>query len=201
MNYPMMRPRRLTVDEFRTMELNAPDEERWELIDGHIVRSMAGGTKIHNLIVFNARSALTAALRRQGSTCRAFSENVRLDVEMRDASTLPDVVVSCTPWTEGPTTLRDAVAIVEVLSPSTAFFDQENKLSAYLSLPGMRTYCLVDQDRTHVIVYALEAQGWVRKELTGEEEEIAFGGIDVAVKVGAFYDEVSDARAALKASR
>ncbi|WP_155904915.1 Uma2 family endonuclease [Methylopila sp. M107] len=200
MNFPLMKPARLTVEEFRGLELNAPEEERWELIDGHIVRSMAGGTKIHNLIVFNARSALTAELRRRGSPCRAFSENVRLDIEARDASTLPDVVVSCSPFRDGPTTLRDAAAIIEVLSPSTALFDQEKKLSAYLQLPSLQTCCFVHQDRTHIAVYSRTADGWLRKDLTSGDDVIQFAGIDASIPVDAFYVDVAEARAALKSS-
>lgn len=51
MNYPLMKPRRLTVEEFRAMEAHAPADERWELINGVVYKSQAGGTVRHNDIV------------------------------------------------------------------------------------------------------------------------------------------------------
>ena len=66
MNYPLMKPARLTVEEFRAMEAQAPADERWELINGVIVKSQAGSTARHNDIVQNVASTLRAELRRNG---------------------------------------------------------------------------------------------------------------------------------------
>lgn len=190
MNYPLMKSRRLTVDEFREIELNAPEEERWELIDGWIVKSMAGGTKIHNVIVFNVQSALMNELRRSLSPCRAFSENVRLDIRTSAVSTLPDVVVNCSPWGEGPTTVFDATAIVEVLSPSTAFVDLGDKLNAYLTLPALQTCAFIQQKQANVVTYSRSENGWLRQELTSLDDRLQFGGLDVSMTLAEIYEDV-----------
>ncbi|GLK56017.1 Uma2 family endonuclease [Methylopila capsulata] len=191
MSYPLVKPRRLTVAEFREIELNAPEEERWELLDGYIVKSMAGGTKIHNLIVFNIQSALMNALRRKGSPCRAFSENVRLDIDPSLASTLPDVVVSCSPWAGSPTSISDAAAIVEVLSPSTAFVDLGAKLDAYLTLDSLRTCLFVEQKKRAVIVHRKTNDGWLRQDLSSPTDRVAFDGLDVSMTLAEIYEDVT----------
>ena len=45
-------------DEFKELDLEAPADERWELIGGYIFRMMTGGTAAHNEIVINMSSRL-----------------------------------------------------------------------------------------------------------------------------------------------
>lgn len=190
MNYPLIKTHRLTVDEFREMELNAPEEERWELIDGVIVRSMAGGTIRHNMIVQNVAGALQRALRSRGSRCRAYTESVRLDADGKDLSTLPDVVVSCDPPGGDKTTLYDATAVVEVHSTASRQRDKSEKLDAYMSLPGVRTIVLIEQVSMGVMTHTRSANGWLRLEFSSPDDRIAFDGLDVCMTLAEIYEDV-----------
>jgi len=49
---------KLAFDEFKELDLEAPADERWELIGGYIFRMMTGGTAAHNEIVINMSSRL-----------------------------------------------------------------------------------------------------------------------------------------------
>jgi Uma2 family endonuclease len=191
MSYPLLKPRRLTVAEFREMELNAPEDERWELINGVIVKSMAGGTLRHNTIVLNIAGVLHAELRRLGSTCRPYTENVRLDSAAANLSTLPDVVVTCTPHAGKETALTDAAAVVEVHSTSSRERDKSVKLDAYLSLPGVRTVLLVEQETMHVVVHTPSERGWLRQEFVAPEDSVTFDGLGVAVTLAQIYEDVA----------
>ncbi|WP_020184355.1 Uma2 family endonuclease [Methylopila sp. 73B] len=191
MSLPLLKPRRLTVDEFRELEANAPEDERWELLNGVIYRSMAGGTVRHNDIVQNVSSRLRGELRRIGSPCRTSTENVRLDIPAIGASTLPDVFVNCGPRPGAARTLDDATAVVEVLSPSTSARDRGEKLDAYMTLPGLRTIALIEQDRMHVATYTRTDDGFLRQDLTSPTDRVAFDGLDVSMTLAEIYEDVA----------
>lgn len=191
MNYPMMKPRRLTVDEFRELEAQSPEDERWELINGVIYKSMAGGTRAHNIIVQNVASSLMTMLRASKSPCRPFTENMRLDIAAAELSTLPDVVVSCSLMTDGTKAISDAQAVVEVLSPTTSGRDRSEKLDAYLTIPSLRTLALVEQEAMQVVTYTRTDSGWLRREFTKPDDRLAFEGLDVSLALADVYEDIA----------
>ncbi len=186
-----MKPRRLTVDEFRELEANAPEDERWELINGVIYKSMAGGTRAHNLIVQNVASSLMTKLRELGSPCRPFTENMRLDIAAAELSTLPDVVVSCAPMTDGTKAIADAAAVVEVLSRTTSSRDRSEKLETYLTIPGLRTLALIEQEAMQVVTYSRAESGWLRVALKEPDDRVEFNGLDVSLTLATIYEDVA----------
>ncbi|PZQ17274.1 MAG: Uma2 family endonuclease [Ancylobacter novellus] len=191
MNYPLMRPRRLTVAEFRELEAQAPDDERWELINGVIYKSMAGGTRAHNAIVQNVTSALLVSLRRSGSPCRPYSENMRLDIEAAELSTLPDVVVTCAPVSDGAKAIDKPAAVIEVLSRSTSARDRTDKLEAYFTLASVRTIALIDQEAMLVVVHTRTEEGWLRSKLTDPSDRLEFAGVGASLALSEIYEEIA----------
>src|SRR5438477_4369318 len=109
---------KMTFDEFEELELEAPAEERWELIGGYIFRMMTGGTAAHNEIVINLSSRLQTHFRERAMPCRVYSENVKLERRELDLSVFPDIVVRCGPRAAGLLAIDDPVVIIEVHSPS-----------------------------------------------------------------------------------
>lgn len=190
MNYPLLKPRRLTVEEFRAIEAQAPADERWELINGVIVKAQAGSTVRHNDIVQNVASRLREELRTKGSKCRTSTENIRLDIEGATTSVMPDVLVNCGERRGTSTTFRSASAVVEVISPSTSTHDKLDKLETYFTLAELQTLVLIEQARMHVIVYSRSADSWLRTDLTRPEDEAKFGGFDAALSLADIYDEI-----------
>lgn len=190
MNYPLLKPMPLSVAEFREIELNAPEEERWELIDGLIVKSMAGGTIRHNVIVQNIASCIRAELRRRGSVCRPYTENVRLDSEAGPLSTLPDVVVSCDPYRGSATTVENAVAVFEVHSTASRMRDRSVKLEAYMRIQSVQTIVLVEQIAMSVVTFTRSGKTWIREELTNTSDRVTLAGLDLDVPVVEIYEEV-----------
>lgn len=190
MNYPLMKPARLTVEEFRELELNAPAEERWELIDGVIYKSMAGGTIRHNVIVQNVSTFVRAELRRKGSGCRSYTENVRLDAGESGLSTLPDVVVSCNPPRGDATSLNDATAVFEVHSTASRERDKSTKLEAYMRVPNVQTIVLIEQIAMSVVTFTRAGNKWVRDELRDASDTVRLEGLDIDLPLSAIYEEI-----------
>jgi Uma2 family endonuclease len=190
MSYPLLQPRRISVEEFRAMEAQAPAGERWELINGVIVKAQAGTTVRHNDIVQNVASVIRAELRRLGSKCRTSTENIRLDIENATTSVMPDVIVNCGERRGPSTTFRTACAVVEVISPSTSGDDKVWKLETYFTLPELRTVLLIEQTEMRVASHTRTSRGWIRVDLVNPEDAVMLDGLDVSITLAQIYDEI-----------
>lgn len=190
MNYPLMKPARLTVEEFRAMEAQAPEDERWELINGVIYKAQAGSTVRHNDIVQNVASTLRAELRRKGSKCRTSTENIRLDIDGAATSVMPDVLVNCGERRGPTTTFRTASAIVEVISPSTGAHDKVSKLETYFTLPELHSVLLIEQAEMRVVFYERSAKGWLRNDFDTPEDSVDLDHLGVSITLAQIYDEI-----------
>ncbi len=83
----------------------------------------------------------------------------------------PDVMVSCDPGSDDDVVEHAPCLIVEVTSPSTAATDQREKRLAYLQIPSLRSYLIIDQENRRVEHHIhLEGGSWVEQVLidTGE---------------------------------
>lgn len=153
------RPRRFTADEFLAEYEGVPG--KWELVDGEI-RMMAGGSIRHAAVARNILTALTLKLR--GSGCAPYGSDAGLRSNDHDVR-YPDVGVYCDPRDRD----RDARAakafehpsvLFEVLSPSTARYDREQKIVAYQDVSSVRLIVLVDPDREQFETYERIEEGW-----------------------------------------
>jgi len=76
----------------------------------------------------------------------------------------PDVVVSCEPDDEDDYFLEKPCLIVEVLSKSTQHRDRGDKLLAYMNIPSLKAYLIVNQDSIEVQLFYRQSDGdwWVK---------------------------------------
>jgi Uma2 family endonuclease len=134
--------RKITAAEF--LEMDFGTDKRFELHDG-VIYMMAGGTEAHAWVQGNIFSWLRGHLR--GTGCRPYGPDMALQVSEVDVR-YPDVTIYCDqPPREtlaGVKQLDSPTVIIEVLSPSTATFDQGTKLEEYKRLPSVRTIAFVD---------------------------------------------------------
>lgn len=172
------------------MEAQAPADERWELVNGVLIKSQAGGTVRHNDIVQNVALALRTQLRRIGSNCRTSTESVRLDIEDATTSVMPDVIVNCGEPRGARTTFRTAAMVVEVISPSTSSHDKVEKLEAYFTLADLKHVLLIEQASMRVTAYARSAKGWLRQDHERADDVIALDALGVELTLAEIYDEI-----------
>jgi Uma2 family endonuclease len=125
-----------------------PDSERCQLLDGHAY-AMAPPSTAHQTVVFELARQLGNAL--LGGPCRAFAcpIGVRLplaneaDDEVRTVFE-PDLLMVCDADKIDARGIRGAPdLVIEVLSPSTAAFDQIEKRAAY-ERAGVRELWLIE---------------------------------------------------------
>jgi Uma2 family endonuclease len=122
---------------------------------------MAGGTLAHARLIIRLLGLLDAHL--NDGPCVVYSADVRLYVTAEDYF-YPDAFVTCAgPSDPGLTEQHDAVLVAEVRSPSTAAFDQGDKLDAYSALPALREYLIIDTRRVQATVYRRSpGESWIR---------------------------------------
>jgi Uma2 family endonuclease len=110
----------------------------------------------HNRLTRYCARALENRL--QGSDCEVFTSDVKV-VSPEDDVMYPDVVIVCSDVPDEATELRTPVAVVEVLSGSTAARDHGPKRWAYQMIPSLEHYVLVDQGKPVVEVASRSADG------------------------------------------
>jgi Uma2 family endonuclease len=145
-----------TYDEFRKMEL--PGDNLYELRDGKIYM-MGTPSYIHAVIVQNLYDVFSAYLK--GKSCKAFITGLGVRLEPRknrkDKDQLvPDLTVICDKskiTDEGCEGAPDMV--IEVLSPSTASVDRDDKRHKY-EKAGVREYWIVAPNERTVETFVLK---------------------------------------------
>lgn len=141
---PAYRQPPLSLEEY--LQLEAESDTRHEFVGGQI-HALAGASRRHNRIAGNIFARLLIAAR--GGPCRVYMSDVRLKVG-DDIVYYPDVMVACGPPGEDPHMEGSPCVVVEVLSPGTEQIDRREKLLSYKSIPTLRAYLIVHQDRPRV---------------------------------------------------
>jgi Uma2 family endonuclease len=172
--------RRFSIEEFVRLEQHS--NVRHELLDGQIF-AMGGGTRAHGAVAANVIAALAVQLR--GQPCQVHTCDVRIRVIETGLDTYPDVSVVCGKAEldrEDPLAVTNTVVLVEVLSPSTAAYDQGEKLSHYQRIPSLREVVFVDAEQSRLIVVRREGDGWTRHEASASGS-VALPSIGCALEV------------------
>jgi len=111
-------------------------------------------------ISLNIAAALDEAL--EGSPCRAYMADMKVQAAADAAYFYPDVLVTCDPADHrADQFMRAPTLIVEVLSPATAAYDRGEKFAAYRRIPSLRDFVLIDPDLRRIEHYRHRGDiGW-----------------------------------------
>lgn len=162
--------------------------ERHEYVNGEVFL-MTGTTTTHNVIGSNFLVALRNGLR--GKPCRIYMADVKLRVETSNCYFYPDLMVTCsTSDRRQPLVQSEPTVVVEVLSDSTAGYDQGTKFAAYRQLPTLREYVLVAQEDVRVLVYRRgEGVEWIVHPY-GAGETVSLPSLELNIPVDVIYEDV-----------
>lgn len=172
----------ITVEEYLEAERDA--ELRHEYVYGEVF-ALAGGSVNHNLITSNLVRALGNAA--ETTACRVYSSDMKLRT-LEAVFYYPDVMVVCRPPAD-PYFETDPCVIVEVVSQSTSRKDQLEKRFAYLKLPGLRLYLLVDSRQRKATGYYRTAGGWEERSFD-EGDEVSVPCLEVILSFSQLYHKV-----------
>lgn len=173
------------IDPDAILDWERRQAERHELVGG-VVRLMVGATMGHNTVADNIHVALATRLR--GSPCPAWRADTRV-IGANSEFTYPDVLVSCTPRRPDELFVDDPVLVVEVLSPSTAEYDQTEKRWVYQSIASLRQLVFVSPDEAKVeLVTREEDQSWRSVFVVGLDASLALACLDFSLPMAEIYE-------------
>jgi Uma2 family endonuclease len=178
-----------SLDEYFALE--QASHARFEYWDGEIV-CMSGGSKEHTVISGNVFFRLRQQL---SGGCRAFTSELPVRTPTLPPYRYPDATVACGDLRfehiHGVDALINPVLIVEVLSPTTASHDFEDKFTAYQSIPNFREYLLIAQDAPRVTHYTRQADGrWAREDVTDLNAVLTLDCIGGTLSLHHIYEDV-----------
>lgn len=176
---------RQSLDSLDYLMREAEVPERLEFVNGHAY-ALSGSTKEHAQIVTNLVGHTFLALPRR-PRCAVFSQAVKVHVPERNSFYYPDVVGTCEPRSSDRYIVSEPCFIVEVLSPSTASIDRREKRVAYMTLPSLEQYVVVDQNRMRADVYCREGRRWDLAILREPDQAVRFSCLDCALTLAQIY--------------
>lgn len=179
----------ITPEEYLHRERNA--EVRSEYFRGEMF-AMAGASANHNLIVLNTGASLRELLKKK--PCRVYPSDLKLRIAATGLYTYPDLSVVCgEPQLEadGGDVLLNPVVLVEVLSDSTEAYDRGKKFEHYRTLPSLKHYVLVAQDRHSIDCFSCKPDGsWILTSCQSLDGKIELSAIECQLFAVEVYDKV-----------
>ena len=175
---------RLSADEF--LRWVSAEEDRFELVDGRVVRLMAGAKQSHNVATSNLVATLSPQGKRAG--CRTTSSDTAVRTGPESVR-YPDVVVDC--GLSDPNALEASrpTLVVEVASPGTSAIDTTDKLDEYRGHDDIRLIMFVDPDIVAVKLYRRGDDGsWHVEKYDALDQDIELPEIGGAISLKDIYD-------------
>ena len=176
-----------TVEQYLAYEEESSIKH--EYIDGEIY-AMSGGTGNHSLIKVNCVFSLRG--KTLDSPCRVYDSDMKIKIS-DTKFVYPDFSVVCGDVQyadDKDTQLINPTLVAEVISDSSEKYDKVTKSEFYRSLPSLKYYLIIDQNRIHVQLYTLQDNGWLLQEFTGENKIIALEHIDVKLPLREIYRDI-----------
>jgi Uma2 family endonuclease len=147
----------VSVEDYLAGELVSPIKHEYI---GGVVYAMAGTRNVHSLIASNAQGAVGSYLR--AKRCRAYNSDTKIRIRLPHQVRFyyPDVPVICRPNPQTDSFQDDPAVIFEVLSARTRRIDEGEKKDAYLTIPSLNVYALVEQETAALVVFRRTEQGF-----------------------------------------
>jgi Uma2 family endonuclease len=179
----------ITPEQYLHSERNA--EFRSEYLRGEMF-AMAGASANHNLILLNAGASLREQLKKK--PCRVYPSDLKLRIQATGLYTYPDLSVVCgEPQLESDhgDVLLNPVVLIEVLSDSTEAYDRGKKFEHYRTIPSLKHYVLVAQDRHSIDCFSLNPDGsWSLTACQTPTGMVELATIDSQLSAVEVYDKV-----------
>jgi len=179
----------MTVDEYLAAETDG--DVRHEYLGGYLY-AMAGAKTIHNRVSGAFYLSLGTQLR--GQPCEPFNSDMKVRVQMTSHTRFyyPDGMVVCNPNAPEDAFQDRPVVIAEVISESTRRTDEGEKREAYLSIPSLQVYLLIETDRPRVVAYRRDtsAGGFGSELYEGLEEVVPLSEIAAQLPLRDLYERV-----------
>lgn len=182
-------PRLYTLEEYLRREELSIDKH--EFYNGQIIK-MANSKFYHNLIIHNITRVLGNIL--LNSSYFVLGDSQKVYIEAENAAVYPDAIVIC----EKPefykgmeSMLVNPLVVIEILSKSTAKYDQTDKFSLYKLLPSFKEYVLIDSRKPAVETrFQVEKGLWRFTNYTEPASSITLQSIGISILMEDIYKKI-----------
>jgi Uma2 family endonuclease len=177
----------VSVEDYLARELISPIKHEYL---GGVVYAMTGARNAHNIIATNIAGVLHARLR--GRPCRPYNSDTKMRVRMPTQIRFyyPDVSIVCRPNPQADSFQDDPVVLFEVLSGATRRIDEGEKKDAYLTIPSLGVYVLVEQETAAVVAFRRSIGGFVREVYQGLDTVLPLAEIGTELPLAEIYEDV-----------
>ena len=102
---------------------------------------------------------------------------IRVNMTTHTRFYYPDLSVICRSNPQDESFQDEPVVLVEVLSRSTRRIDEGEKKDAYLTIPSLGVYVLLEQEAALAVVFRRTESGFVREVYEGMDAVIPLGDV------------------------
>ncbi|MFZ4070600.1 MAG: Uma2 family endonuclease [Caulobacterales bacterium] len=183
----MNAPHRLALSAEDYLVWEARQERKHELVNG-VNRLMAGETAAHEMICLNIALAMKQMLK--GGPCRVFGSGLKVRTSI-DGYRSPDVTIDCGQPAPQALFADKPTVLFEVLSPSTEWFDETDKLAEYQALACVQHIVLLSQRRPFGRLWAREGERWRTTEIDAAAASIDLPALGVSLPMAEIYEGVA----------
>jgi Uma2 family endonuclease len=177
----------VSVEDYLAGELISPVKHEYL---GGAVYAMAGARNAHNIIAGNTHGALYVWLR--GRDCRPFTSDTKIRVRLPTQVRFyyPDVSATCRPNPQADSFQDEPAVLFEVLSRGTRRIDEGEKKEAYLTIPSLAVYVLIEQETAAVVAFRRTENGFVREVYQGLDAVLPLPEIGIDLPLAEIYETV-----------
>lgn len=178
--------RKFTIEEY--LELEERSTEKHEYYQGEIF-AMSGAKKPHNDIIMNLMRGMILHL--EGKPCKPYDSNQRIFIQEEEVFTYPDISIFCDEVAfrnDDQLNALNPTVLVEVLSPSTRYYDQGTKFKYYRSIPSLQEYLMVNSMAMGVAIFRRnDKDEWVLEEYSRRRQKLFIYSIGLHISLEDIY--------------
>ena len=121
-----------------------------------------------------------------------FNSDTKIRIRMTSQTRFyyPDVSIICRPNPQSDVFQDQPSVIIEVLSDSTRRIDEGEKCEAYLTIPTLTHYILLEQNAPSAIIYERGERSFDRQVLSSISERIEIPDVKLTLELAAVYNGV-----------
>ncbi|SFF51765.1 Uma2 family endonuclease [Thermoflexibacter ruber] len=183
---------KISRDTYLVMEEQAIYKSEYH--NGAVV-AMAGGTVAHSLIAGDTNTAIKIALKNKKKTCKVFNSDMKLEISAHNRFVYPDGMVVCGEIelvANRKDIIKNPILIIEVLSAETRSYDLGDKFRYYLTLPSLREYVVIEQERPYVqVFFKKEERNWQMKYYDDLSQQVDLESLEISISMEEIYENVT----------
>ena len=120
---------------------------------------------------------------------------MKVEIEKAEKYVYPDASVVCGPVEESDNikgAILNPTVVVEVVSNDSGSYDRGVKMRYYLSLPSVKEYLVIEQDRPAISIYRRQGPGTLGQYIyaDGLKADFHLESIDIRIAMAELYEDV-----------